>query len=134
MFFRSCRSRVLPLLCSWKPAHLSKIYFTLDYKRLNVYCERKREFLVGETEKREETKKISENKNKSIREIRIDRSEKYIYVIRRKERIKGKEDSGIKKIRFLPLSLIFHFLELLAFLDRVPIGIVKVGLRSNHAT
>lgn len=47
---------------------------------------------------RKETKKISENKNKSIREIRIDRSEKYIYIyiIRRKEKIKRKKDSGIK--------------------------------------
>lgn len=115
---------------------LPEIYFMIDYTLERVLgCERKRKFLVGETEKRKETKKTSENKKKSIRESGINRKKymKNIYIIRSKERIKRKEDSGIKN-KIPPVSLIFHFLELLAFLDRVPIGIVKVGLRSNHAT
>lgn len=71
---------------------LMELYTCLKYilcstiRLTYVYCERKREFLVGETEMRKETKKISENKNKSIREIRIDRSEKYIYIHNKKKR------------------------------------------------
>lgn len=49
----------------------------------------------------EGSEKKSENKKKSIREIRIDGSEKkniyiYTYIIRKKEKIRRKEGSGIK--------------------------------------
>ena len=75
----------------------------LDYTLERILRTKERVPLVGETEMRKEAKKkVSENKKKSIREIRIDGSEKkkniyiYTYIIRRKEKIRRKEGSGIK--------------------------------------
>lgn len=71
----------------------------LDYTLERILRTKERVPFVGETEMRKEAKKkVSENKKKSIREIRIDGSEKkkiYIYIhIHNKKKRENKKKGG----------------------------------------